>query len=402
MNSSIINIAEILNTADYFLSAGFSNGYGFKGTTATEFFDELIENSSDSEPFFAGILVIKRSGNDFTIVDGLQRITTLNLLLMALCENYKNTTEQNAQASGKIFNRYLMNKNESKLKLIEKEQGLYNKLLFSKELNEDEKNSKLFQTYSEFLDLIKSRNISGTKLFQIISKIQFVALFVDSSDVATRDLYQALNQKEESQMNLISDFISHKMNANAVLIWQQVINSFKYSQIESSFDEFVRAFLIVQNGGKTPKKTALYNNFKSYYSQISKYKDSSEIINTISEYSEYYQKIISADFDDYEIKTQIEKLNENKGRDSYPYLMEVLDDLKNEHIDRTMFLDILNMINTFVQNRLENSLSETTVDFATLSQELNKMLVLKAHNPNISDEDKFTINEMNNLSTFGV
>ena len=80
MNSSIINIAEILSAADCFVSTGFSDGYNFDSHNATSFLDELIENSSDSDPVFSGVLVMKRSGNDFTVVDGLQRITTLCLI----------------------------------------------------------------------------------------------------------------------------------------------------------------------------------------------------------------------------------------------------------------------------------------------------------------------------------
>ena len=82
--------------------------------------------------------------------------------------------------------------------------------------------------------------------------------------------------------------------------------------------------------------------------------------------------------------------------------MEVLDDLENAHINKDVFLNILMMINSFIQNRQENALSDVIIDFAGLSKEINKMLILKDYKPNIIDENKLTINEMNNLSTFDV
>ena len=96
-------------------------------------------------------------------------------------------------------------------------------------------------------------------------------------------------------------------------------------------------------------------------------------------------------------------INENNGQDSYPYLMEVLDDMENNLIDRDTFLAILNMINSFVAERNERGNDDTiTVSFASLSAELNKMLAMENYEPDFSGKNKVTINEINHLSTFGV
>lgn len=398
MNSSIVKIAEILSVAESFISTGFSDGYNFDDVNAATYFDELIENSLGSDPIFSGILIMEKDGNDYTVVDGLQRITTISLLLLALCANYKNTTKQNEDARNKIFNRYLINKNVPKLKLVGEEQELYKKLLFSLELSESEINSNLVQAYQGFLDQIKNHEISGTKLFRIISRIRFMVVLVDNSVVSSREVYQALNQKEESQMNLISDFIMQRADDEIVMTWRQLFNSFKNPQLACSFEDFIRDFLTVQNGGKIPKKNALYNNFKSYFIKMLKYKDTHAIIQNVFVYSQYYLKIMDAEFDDSEIKTKIEQLNGNNGKDAYPYLMEVLDDFESLHIDRVMFLDILDMVNNFVKSRLDNPESEILVDFATLSRELNKTLVLSDYNSdNLAEEGKLSINDMSNL-----
>lgn len=402
MNSSIISLSEILSTAKNLVSAGFSAGYNFDEINAAEYFDELIEDSSLPSPIFSGILILQKCEDKYTIIDGLQRITTINLLLCALCENYKNTSQKNEEARSKIFERYLINENKPKLKLIPEEQVIYKKILLSKELSTDEAQSNLFKTYKSFLNKIKEHKISGTELFRIIAKIQFMMIMTDKSEISTRELYQAINNnKDKSQVNLISDFISQK-SESAWLEWQKTLNFYKDSGNQILMEEFIKDFLTIQNDGKIPNKNALYNNFKSYYSKISKYKNSEQIIENMCRYAGYYLKIINADFEDYEIKEQIKILNENNGQDSYPYLMEVLDDLENGHINKEVFSDILTMINSFVMNRLENPLSDVAIDFSGLSKELNKMLVLKDYIPKIIDENKLTINEINNLSTFEV
>lgn len=399
MNSAIVNISEILSKVQSISSAGFSAGYSFDEINASEFFDEVVENASFPSPIFSGILILEKSGDNYTIIDGLQRITTINLLLCALCDRYKNTSAKNDEAKNKIMQRFLTHEGEPKLNLITNEQKIYKKILFGKKLTKTELQSNLAKSYNEFLDRIKKHKISGTELFRIISKIQFMLITVEKSEIPIRELYQALNtNKDKPQINLISDFISQK-DAESGLVWAKTLKKYKELGDESLIESFIVDFLTIQNDGKVPNKTALYNNFKSYYIRISKYLTAEVIIDNMCKYAQNYLKILKSSFDDFQIKKQMIVLNENNGQDAYPYLMEVMDDLDNGHINKEVFSDILTMINSFVLNRQEESFAEVTLDFASLSKELNKMLVLKDYVPKIIDENKLTINEINNSST---
>jgi len=403
MNSSIINISEILNNAEGFLSSGFSGGYNFDNINAAEYFDELIENSSYASPVFSGILIMQKEGDRFTIIDGLQRVTTVCLLLCALCENYKNTTEKNTQACTKIFNRYLINdKNTPKLKLNGEGKTIYKKILFHERLSEKEEQSNLYLAYRSFLFKVREHKISGTEFFNIISKIKFMVVLADSSDVPSRELYQAINSKDKSQVNLISDYLIQKGDEQLQEFWLETVDNYKKSGLSEVFENFMRDFLVIQNEGKTPNRNALYNNFKSYFTKMSKYMAAKNIIETIVNYSRYYLKIFNADFEDEEIRSQINLLNEHQGQDAYPYLMEVLDDLENAHLDRESFLEILTAINIFVKSKYENPGVDMGIDFTNLSAELNKMLISKGPTAENADENKLTINEMNKLPIFEV
>lgn len=397
MNSSLINISEILKNAKTLLSAGFSCSYNFDNYAACEYFDDLINNSSQN---FAGVLAVENVDGNITIVDGLQRITTICLLLCALCENYKNTSQQNEDARNKILQRFLLDeKNSPKLKLIGADNNIYRKILFSESLDENEMYSSLVKTYNCFLDKIKQKEISGTSLYRKISKIKFMLIVSSSSDISNGDLYWSLNSnKEDSQINLITDFLLKK----GMLGWQQVLEYYSDLGFSHLLKKFVRDFLVVQMNGRVPAKDKLYENFKNYYAQISHYLDKNTIEEHILKYSKYYIKIFNADFEHSEIKTQIETLNQNDGQDAYPYLIEVLDDLDSGNINEEIFVEILNMVNAFVLKRRENPLEEVSLDFASLSRELNKMLILDDYIPEIDDNKKITINEINKLSTFEV
>ena len=402
MNSSIITISEVLNNAKNLISVGFSVGYNFNEINATEYFDELIENSTPQTPIFSGILIMEKSENTFTIIDGLQRLTTICLLLCALCANYQKTSENNENAKNKIFNLFLLNGNEPRLQLKNQDQNIYKKILFSEELTEKELKSNLFRTYRNFLTKISARKISGTDLFKIISKIQFMVVISEKSEIPAREIYQALNQnKDKSQINLISNFISQS-DALAGLTWQKTVDFYCNLGYQEFLTGFIQDFLVIQNEGRIPPKNILYNKFKAYFIKMTKFQEPKIIAETLYKYAQYYLKIITANFDNVDIQEQMAILNTNNGKDAYPYLMEVLDDLENKHIKIDMLLDILIIINSFIVKRLEAPPGEGGVDFASLSKELNKMLVSHNYTKEMPDENKVTINEINNLSTFEV
>lgn len=402
MNSSITSISEILNNSQGFFSEGFSAGYNYDAIKAASYFDDLLEKSDYPSPIFSGILIMKQDENKFTIVDGLQRVTTICLLLCALCENYKNTSDVNAKASEKIFNRYLIHNGAAKLKLSGEDKFIYKKILFSERLTEKEEKSNLVLAYKSFLQKIRERKILGTELFGIISKIQFMIVLVDPSQVSPRELYQSINGNDKSQINLISDFIYSTKDDEVKRLWNEAIESIRSLGLIEVFEDFMRDFLVVQNEGRTPDRNAIYQNFKNYFNKMSKYVPASTIIRNVVKYSRYYFKIFKADFEDEEIKSQICTLNEHNGRDAYPFLMEVLEDLESSHIERDLFVELLTALNIFVKNKYDNPQSAPDIDFTTLSAELTKMLMAKAPEAPQGDEDKLTINKMNNLPIFGV
>lgn len=392
MKTSIISVSEILNSAKSFTSAGFSSGYSFDEVQAAEYFEELIDNASYPSPIFSGILIVEQDKDNITIIDGLQRLITISILLCALCDCYKGTSEKNEEAKNKILTRYLLNDEEVKLKLLNKEQSVYEKILFCEELSESEQNSNMAKTYRCFLKKIKEHRINGTNLFRIIARIQFMLIVTSKSEIVSRDLYQILNNKEKTQINLISDFIMYTDKA-AGTFWQMMLDQYS----KDFFENFIRDFLIIQNDGKMSNKSALYNYFKGYFNKICKYLEPITVVENIAKYAQYYQKILNADFEELKVKEQIKILQYNNGQDAYPYLMEVMDDLENGHIDLDVFFDILTMINSFIRSTQENAISNVTINFASLSKELNKMLILKDYEPKIIDENKLTLNEMNNL-----
>jgi hypothetical protein len=402
MNSSIINVLEVLNNAKNIMSAGFFLKYGFNEEDAARYFDELLEQAAIKMPVFSGIIIIKKTDDNVIIVDGIQRIITICLLLCALCENYKNTSKKNEASRAKIFDMFLTYNNKSKLILKNSEENIYKKILFSQDINEYESKNNLFKAYNRFLGKIKEKKLTGTHLFKIISQIQFLIIDITHEEMPIQDMYNWINQnKSEVQLDLIFNFLSQK-ESGAVFIWQKIIDEYIANFKQEFLVEFIKDFLNIQDEKAIINNKNLYNKFREYFDKMLQFQAPDKIIENIFKYSQYYLKILNADFEDDEIKEQFIILNMNEGKDAYSYLMEVLYDLDNNYISHSTFLEILKMVNSFVIKRQEDPTSNNNINFSSLSKEINKMLISSNNTSNFEDENKITINEINNLYTFEV
>src|SRR5574344_1289964 len=147
MESSVKNISEILKTTESFYTTGFSLFYNFDEIKASEFFDDLIVNSNSSS-IFSGILIFEAQEKSLKIIDGLQRITTITLLLHALCEYYMGTTEQNEKSGNALLNTYLLDtEKKPKLKLTGEDRKIFEKIISFTSITTEESISNLSITH---------------------------------------------------------------------------------------------------------------------------------------------------------------------------------------------------------------------------------------------------------------
>ena len=76
--------------------------------------------------------------------------------------------------------------------------------------------------------------------------------------------------------------------------------------------------------------------------------------------------------------------------------MEVFEDWDKNNINKEMMLDILKMVNLFIEQRKSPNASKFVMTFAKLSSQINKMLALKDYTPRIAEIPSLTINKIVN------
>ena len=122
----VVNLLEFLNNAQNL----FTLNYAKCSEELVNFLDLMTEDEQFTQRIDLGIVFVEqKSLNQYTIVDGLNRILSLSLLLHAVCECYKKTTEQNEKAIRTIRKKYLLSNGKSKLQLNHKDNELFNKII---------------------------------------------------------------------------------------------------------------------------------------------------------------------------------------------------------------------------------------------------------------------------------
>ena len=199
----VVNLLEFINSARDLFTLDYARCNG----KLVNFLDLMTEDEQFTQKIDLGLIYVNQKSIDqYTIVDGLNRIVSLSLLLHAVCECYKKTTEQNAKAIKTIRSKYLIHNSKSKLHLNESDNELYNKIINGERLSGHEKAQPMFVLLHNFWSQIKEERLQAAKIFTMLKKV--TVTLVETDNVSKRNLYYKLNNTRDlNQIALIEDFL---------------------------------------------------------------------------------------------------------------------------------------------------------------------------------------------------
>lgn len=371
MEIKTLNLLDILNKSQVLYSTDYSGEF----QAPADLLETILENSNSNEPIINGIMFLqKTSSRSYLVVDGMKRIIQFSLLLHALCECYKLTNEKNDHAIELIKKRYLFFGKHTKIHLHGYEKIIYEKLVKYERMTDEEKEHPMFKNLHEYWAKIKMNNISATKLFEEIKKINVLACVYESSDIENRDIYQYLNCNNPNieELLLITDFIKENSD-EGLKIWYRILDLYKNVGLKGYFKYFIRDFLTIQRNGIIPKANELYMSFKRYYKRLEPNMKVEDFFRHIEKFAKYYLKILQADFENEEVKSLVATINEGDMQETYPYLLEVLDDVENGRLTDETFVQLLNTVIAFIKEQRNGNFT-STINFANLSHEINQRI----------------------------
>ena len=371
MEIKSLKLLDILQKSQVLYSTDYSGEF----EAPADLLENILENSGLSDSIVEGIMFFQKTSNrSFLVVDGMKRIIQFSLLLHAICECYKLTNEKNEHAIELIKKRYLFFGKHTKIHLHGYEKIIYEKLVKYERMTDEEKQHPMFVTLHEFWAKIKMNNISAQKLFEEIKKIEVLVCIYEQSDVENRDLYQYLNCNNLNieEILLITDFIKEN-SKESLKFWYKIVDLYKNAGLSNYFKYFLRDFLTIQRNGIIPKLNELYMSFKRYYKRLKPAIGSEKFFAHIEKFAKYYIKIIQADFENEKVKKLVTTINDGDMQETYPYLLEVLDDVEDRRLTEDTFIQLLNTVIEFIKEQRSNDFV-SSVNFANLSHEINQRI----------------------------
>ncbi|KGQ24936.1 hypothetical protein JP33_07605 [Gallibacterium anatis CCM5995] len=296
---------------------------------------------------------------ELSIIDGQQRLTTLTLIYLAIYRFAIENGDKDRQIE--ILETYLTNKfsgQEEKLKLrpTENNDKAIKYLLRGDSKEEFNHFSKVIENFNYFKSRITAENIEI--VLKGLSKLMFVEISLDREKDDPQRIFESLNSTglALSQADLIRNYILMGLSYDEQTeiynnYWEIIENLAKDEKNNiNKVSDFIRDYLTLVNN-TIPTKNSVYLAFKSKYPNTN-VKELKSHLYQIKSLAKYYNKLLNPQNEsDKEIKLQLEYINKLEVNVAYPFLMKVYEDYSQNIINKQIFINILELTQSFVWRR---------------------------------------------------
>ncbi|MDR1215830.1 MAG: DUF262 domain-containing HNH endonuclease family protein [Treponema sp.] len=340
----------------------YQRNYDWNKGNCRQLFNDLIDviKNKRTSHFFGSIVYLyndetEENGQEFIVIDGQQRITTLTLLLIALVHTQEELKRDDNLDTILIKNEYLVgkytNKEKVKLKPV-KNDAVALKAIFDKSWK-DYNTSNIVTNYLFFKELLQKINIPLSEIFMAIKRLDIVDIRLKNSEDDPQLIFESLNSTglDLSEADKVRNFIlmrlsSDKQNEYYEKFWNNIEKNTKYN-----VSGFLRDYLTYKER-HVPVINKVYFTFKEYLQK----NESLSIENVLHElltFSGYYNHIISSEHPNKKINEILIYLNKLDMTVACPFLLEVFHDYYCEKIiSDNNLLDILLIMEAFIVRRI--------------------------------------------------
>jgi uncharacterized protein with ParB-like and HNH nuclease domain len=391
MKANETQINNFLQSSDVqFVIPVYQRNYDWTTHQCGELLRDIISVEADNRgTHFIGSIVFIHEGiystsevKELVIIDGQQRLTTINILYVAL---FRFAKERNlVQQADMLYKKFLINEyvqNESsklKLKQTDNNAVAFKAILNGTE-NELEKYSNVKENFSFFRSKISDDNF--TNILNGLKRLIFVEISLERDKDDPQRIFESLNSTglDLSQSDLIRNFIlmdlePKEQNKIYDQIWNPIEeNARDFNRQKSMVSDYIRDYLTLKTK-RIPNKNKVYEEFKKIYYNKKDEAFQQELEN-IKALSIHYRKFINPQFvSDTSLRIELEYISRLEINVAFPFLLQVFEDCENGAIDKTTLIRILKLIQSFTWRRFIVGLPTNALNkiFMTLYSEIDQ------------------------------
>lgn len=377
MNGNAQKLIKYMDGASKrFIIPVYQRNYDWKMEHCKQLYDDLVKvvRQNRKSHFFGSIVSVQSETGtmeEFLIIDGQQRLTTISLLLLAiyhlLCSG--KLTSQDHQLTDKILKKYLIDEYEPeekriKLKPIKNDQKAFG-ILFEKD-EERIPDSNLTINYQYFYDRIQRGELSVDELFDAICRLEIINISLNHED-NPQLIFESLNSTglDLSEGDKIRNYILMGLPNDLQTkfyekYWNRIEN---YTDYDVS--SFVRDYLSIKQQS-TPNMNSVYPAFKKFVKDAEQ-ADIEPLLKDLLEYAKRYAVLLRGGHSDERLNGCIYRLNRLSTSVTRPFLLEALRLRENGILSADELVEIFQFTESYLFRR-------TICDLPTNA--LNKIFLL--------------------------
>lgn len=310
----------------------YQRNYDWKTENCKQLYDDLVKIIKEHRKshFFGSLVSVYNPdghNEEFLIIDGQQRLTTVSLLFLAMYNLIDKgiIVSETANLKQRIFEEYLVDKwkpedTRIKLKPVKNDQKAFGKL-FS-DSTEHIRESNLTVNYDYFYDRIQKQEITIDQLYDAICCLEIINIRLDRDD-NPQLIFESPNSTglDLSEGDKIRNFILMGLPPKE----QEVYYEKYWNKIEvcTKYDvsAFIRDYLSVKQQ-IIPQQKKIYINFKEFV-ELGKIETESLLVEMLA-YAKRYQILLDGKSGSAVLDTCIDRLNRLETTVTRPYFLEVL------------------------------------------------------------------------------
>ena len=310
----------------------YQRNYDWKTENCKQLYDDLVKIIKEHRKshFFGSLVSVYNPdghNEEFLIIDGQQRLTTVSLLFLAMYNLIDKgiIVSETANLKQRIFEEYLVDKwkpedTRIKLKPVKNDQKAFGKL-FS-DSTEHIRESNLTVNYDYFYDRIQKQEITIDQLYDAICCLEIINIRLDRDD-NPQLIFESLNSTglDLSEGDKIRNFILMGLPPKE----QEVYYEKYWNKIEvcTKYDvsAFIRDYLSVKQQ-VIPQQKKIHTNFKEFV-ELGKIETESLLVEMLA-YAKRYQILLDGKSGSAALDACIDRLNRLETTVTRPYFFEVL------------------------------------------------------------------------------
>ena len=387
----------------------YQRNYDWKEEQCQKLFEDIqniVKSNYEIEHFLGTVVFVSSKSemnfNEYILIDGQQRITSIMLLLKVLHEKVTNEDDKD-----EIWEEYLINKRapeenlKIRLKPVESDGVPYKKLI---EENDVSLTSNVCKNYRLFEKLVEESDYSAEEIYKALEKIELVYIQLEKGKKSENPqmIFESLNSTGLSltQGDLIRNYLlmNHEYEKQKELyknFWLKIEKNITNEKIS----DFVRDYLTMKNN--IPKKDEIYDEFKKYIKQNNENMDEEGILEELKTYSEYYSWFLNGDSPNEKINQKLEEFRYLRNTTVYPLILSVFEDTYSyKNITENELLDILDLLISYIFRRsvcgyTTNSLNKifasivTSLESKEIYNQIEKNLMNKSRKSIFPRDEEF-------------